>query len=107
MRLLGVALLLAACGGTGATATPSSPTASAPTLAAESPTRAPGPIFADIVRAGASSSYKIKYIYRLTHNEQAQTGQLTTYVRPPDMRSDLASPLAAASSFVCWKWGGF
>lgn len=107
MRLLGVALLLAACGGTGATATPSSPTASAPTLAAESPTRAPGPIFAEIVRAGASSSYKIKYVYRVTQNEQTQTVELTTYVRPPDMRWDFASPLGGASSFFYLKDGIF
>lgn len=51
------------------------------------------------MRVGASSNYRITYIYRVTQNAQEQTVTSTWYVRPPEMRWDFASPLGGSSSF--------
>ena len=107
VRLLIAAVVLAACGATAASATPTATSTPTPTPAAVAPTRTAGPVFADIVRAGASSSYRIKYIYRVTQNAQTQTVELTTYVRPPEMRWDFVSPLGGSSSFFYLQDGIF
>lgn len=107
MRRLAIALVfVAACGGSGtlATTTPSLAPTQTPT-ATPSLSRAAALSLADVVRAGAQSTYRIVYLYHVVANGQTQTLESTWYVRPPEMRWDFASPLGGSSSFFVLKDG--
>jgi hypothetical protein len=105
LRFIAVALVAFAtsCSVAGTSALTASPTPSSTPTASASPPRAA--TLSDVVHAGASATYRISYIYRVSANGQTQTLESTWYVRPPEMRWDFASPLGGSSSFFVLKAG--
>jgi hypothetical protein len=98
LSILITVLLIAACGGGGTpAAAPSAPAAAgesaapAPAATAGASQAAAGPAFADILRSGKLTSYRVSYKMTTTGSGQ-DTGALeqTWYFKPPNTRLDFA-----------------
>lgn len=99
------ALLVAACTQPSGVSSPS-PVPSSSASAAASSTAA-GAAFRDLIRAGKQASFKINYRFTASALGQTTSVDQTLYVKGPQMRWDLSSPLGGQSSFFFLSDGVF
>lgn len=98
--LSGVAIALAACGGT---ASPAATTAPGATVAGSTQSTATaaasGPSIADLLRSGSATPYKATYTYTVTASGQTVATSQTWYHKGPNTRFDYSVGPASFSIF--------
>lgn len=108
-KLFGAILLVAIIAGCGSAQQPSSTSPRAETASSASPTSTANgstanpspsaPSFAELVRVGASASYKITYHYTASGPSGTSSADQTTYVKGTKLRWDFSQAGSAASMF--------